>query len=71
MAALKTKVRQQVGFYGWLGSLQDPPYHQVNHPRGCTHKINHLCVTHIAHICVIHLELENTRHKRRMFSWGN
>lgn len=49
-----------MGFYGWLGSLQDPPYHQVNHTGGCTHKINYLCVAHIAHICGIHLEIEES-----------
>lgn len=50
-----------MGFYGGLGSLQDPPYHQVNHTGGSAHKIDHLGVAHIAHICVVHLEIENKR----------
>lgn len=55
LAALKTNVRQQVGFDGGLGSLQDPPHNQVNHTGGCSHQINHLCVAHVAHICGVHL----------------
>lgn len=50
-----------MGFYGGLWSLQDPPYWQVNHTGGRTHKINHLSVAHIGHICVVHLEMENKR----------
>lgn len=55
LAALKTNVRQQVGFDGGLGSLQDPPHNQVHHTGGRTHQINHLCVAHVAHICGVHL----------------
>lgn len=57
LVAIKPDVRQQVGFNGWLRSLQDPPYNQFNHTGGCTHKINHLSVAHIAHICGVHLEI--------------
>lgn len=55
LAALKTNVRQQVGFDGALGSLQDPSHNEVNHTGGRTHQINHLRVAHAAHICGVHL----------------
>lgn len=57
LAVLKTNVRQQVGFDAGLGSLQNPPHNQVNHTRGGTHQINHLCVAHVAHICGVDLML--------------
>lgn len=55
LAALKTNVRQHVGFEGGLGSLQDPPHNQVNHTGGRAHQIDHLGVAHAAHICAVHL----------------
>lgn len=61
LAAIKKNVRQQVGFYGWLWSLQGPPYNQVNYTGGCAHKINHLSVAHIAHICCVHLQIGSRR----------
>lgn len=61
LVALETNVRQQVGFNGGLGSLQDSSHHQINYPRGSTDKIDHFSVAHIAHICGVHLGIENKK----------
>ncbi|TNN53357.1 hypothetical protein EYF80_036424 [Liparis tanakae] len=49
LTALEADVRQQMGFYGGLGGLQDSPHHQVHHARRRAHQVDHLGVAHVAH----------------------